>query len=147
MTEELTVIWRWTDQLPATRALLLVETDQTTLRKVEFEQIEYKQGRFWVLSYWYGVDRRQIRVEEVKIKRWAYESDESVAELDAFAGDMREDLLRREIKLLKDRAAFALGSFSMTAPVSAAKVERAVADAKDYLRGRKDDVIKAEVQD
>jgi hypothetical protein len=140
MTEEIKVHWRDAGQVPASRALLIVETEQTTLRKVEFDYLDRNRTRQatpvgWVLSYWYGVNRRQLTVPKEKIKRWAYETDESLAALDQFATDMVVDTFKTTIENLERRIAGASHELEKKLPSVTAEVELTIHNALRHLSG------------
>ena len=140
MTDEMKVNWRFASQRPAPRALLLVETDKTTLRKVEFEGFDRDNTRDknpvgWVLAYWHGVNLNHIRVPFEKIKRWAYETDESVAELNQFSKDMVVEFGKHTIESLERRIASAHYELEKVKAPATAEVELAIHNALRHLSG------------
>jgi hypothetical protein len=138
MSEEINLNWRTRAQRPALKALLAVETEHTTLRKVEFlyaERETVSGDLVWVFAYWYGVEIRNVRVNVLKVKRWAYETDESVAELDQFAHDMVVDTLKNEVERLEKRVAGARYELEKDKAPATAEVELAIHNALRYLSG------------
>jgi hypothetical protein len=132
MSEELQVTWRTLPQMPARTGWILIETAATTLRKVTFSEL--KDGD-WVIVYpgaW-GLD--SIVVERASIKRWAYETEQSMAELDKFAADMVVDTLKNEVERLEKRVAGARYELEKDKAPATAEVELAIHNALRYLSG------------
>lgn len=140
MSEDLKVYWRDVTQVPASGALLIVETEQTTLRKVEFAHLDRDGTREanpigWVLSYWYGVNRRQLTVAKDKIKRWAYETEETVEALDKLAESLRIDIIEADVERLERRIAGARYELEKKLPSVTAEVELAIHNTLRHLSG------------